>query len=110
MSRCDGDKLPADVPEESLRDISIDISQLLRDLPLSPEFQPRQKNSSWFLHLQQPDSSDYTALSLSKFLHGLESPRASYSAFRRHALFGKWRRYRFSSLLKCIEAVLEKKA
>jgi hypothetical protein len=58
------------------------------------------------LKLTDPEVSDYVSLSIAKFLHGLDTPRASSKAFRSHPLFGKWRELSFELVLKSVEDVV----
>ena len=77
------------------KELKIDALSLLRDLP--PLFQQNaSSNSEKGLppeHLKLGDSSrsDYTALAIAKFLHGMDTPRTPFLTFRQYPLFGKWK-------------------
>lgn len=89
------------------KEIEIDTLALLRDLPCMinevmscPKATIFGGKGSW----------EYTSMALCKFLHGLDSARASRLHFRTHPLFGKWRRTQFLELFKTIYNFLEPKA
>jgi hypothetical protein len=80
-----------------------DTSALFRDLPLMA----KQEECLHTTTFGDPEASDYTALALTKFLHGVDAPRASIRAFRAHPLFGKWREVQFSSVLESVQRLLD---
>jgi hypothetical protein len=72
-----------------------DISTLMRDPTLErPESTSQLSVGS--------HCTDYTALSMAKILHGIDSPRASSSKFYGHPMFGKWRHVKLISLQRAI--------
>jgi hypothetical protein len=83
--------------------LEIDISSLMRDLP---SLLKQASNSENGTTLGDPAVADYTALVLTKFLHGVDSPRAPMRTFRTHPLFGKWREVRFLSILEYVHSLL----
>ena len=50
---------------------------------------------------------DYTALTIAKILHGIESPRTPVLDWYQNALWGKWRSYDFTSLLNGIQSMIQ---
>ena len=84
------------VPDE--RDTRLDFISAIGDaLTLSRE-QKAKCTSSIPLAIDDPVAQDYASLSITKFLHGIDTPRAPASAFRNHNLFGKFREVKFSEL------------
>lgn len=53
------------------------------------------------------EDCDYTALALTKFLHGIESPRTPHLVARNHPLYGKWRQSNFNLILGEIQKTIE---
>lgn len=95
-------ELPKGFQGQSCRELSFDVSSLVRDLSLS-------KNAiggTACVEFNDPSCSDYTALALTKFFHAIDSPRAPYLSFSRHPSFGKWRDTDFSSLLRAVTEVI----
>jgi hypothetical protein len=83
-----------------------DALSVFRDLPCLA----KQVTGSWeALAIGDPDVIDYTALSIAKFLHGIDSPRAPRLACRGHGLFGKWQGVRFPIVLEKIQSLLSSK-
>lgn len=99
------EELPRGVCPGMRNELRIDVSSLLRDMKSFPNFQ--QPASSIGLDILSPQSHDYSAMALTKFMHGLDTPRAPYAAFGRHPLYGKWRDVEFSSLMKEVEGLLD---
>ena len=65
------------------------------------------KSSQLVLGDSSTASSGYTALTVAKFLHGIETPRAPTKAFRGHPLFGKWRNVNFELVLEEIKDLMD---
>jgi hypothetical protein len=83
-----------------------DALSVFRDLPGLA----KQVSGSWeALAFGDPEVIDYSALSIAKFLHGIDSPRAPRLACRGHGLFGKWKETRFSIVLDKIRSMLSKR-
>lgn len=101
---CTEEKLPKRASDNMKNELRVDVSSLLRDMKSFPNFQ--LPPDSVGLDILSPASRDYTALALTKFMHGLDTPRAPYSAFGRHPLYGKWRDVEFCSLMKQVEGLL----
>ena len=55
-------------------------------------------------------NTDYTALAIAKFLHGIDSPRAPLRVFRTHPLFGKWCESQFPLILESLEKLFMSEA
>jgi Helicase conserved C-terminal domain len=87
------------------RELENDLHSILRDLPLLVVQVPGEWDRSPVLG----DSKfpDYTTVTVTKFLHGLDSPRAPLKAFRSHPLFGKWRQAQFASVLDGVAKLLK---
>mmetsp|Transcript_21258 Transcript_21258/g.45110 ORF Transcript_21258/g.45110 Transcript_21258/m.45110 type:complete len:380 (-) Transcript_21258:34-1173(-) len=82
--------LPASFSKIREKELKIDALSLLRDLP--PLFQQSKNNSvPEYLELGGPSLTDYTALAITKFLHGMDTPRTPIFTFRQYPLFGKWK-------------------
>jgi len=64
-------------------------------------------NNNNQLQLQLDSPGDYTILTVTKFLHGIETIIAPSDASKHHALFGKWRLYHFESIRSELEQRLE---
>lgn len=84
---------PVFVQEFSEKEILIDSLSLISQL--GKETQP---SSGQELRLGDPETLDYTALAVTKFLHGMATVRVPYSAGYQHRLFGKWQAIRFDKL------------
>ena len=84
-----------------------DVYSVFRDLPCLA----KQASGDWeaLLKIGDPDFIDYTSLSITKFLHGLDTPRAPALACRGHALFGKWKEVRFSVVHEKVQLLLSSK-
>jgi hypothetical protein len=80
-----------------------DTSTLLTDLPLLGKHSTAVDTP---LKIGDPKVADYTALSIAKFLHGIDTPRVPMRAFRGHPLFGKWRGVNFQSVLAAINDLM----
>lgn len=105
--------LPASFSTIREKELKIDGLSLLRDLP--PLFQQNSTSNNNSHqerlpeHLKLGDASkiDYTALAITKFLHGMDTPRTPYFTFRQYPLFGKWKTVDFrlvhESILKVVE-------
>jgi ATP-dependent DNA helicase Q4 len=57
--------------------------------------------------VQIGEHADYRNLSISKILHGIDAPRTPVSEWYSHILWGKYRSFSFTSILKAVEKVLE---
>jgi ATP-dependent DNA helicase Q4 len=99
------DELPRGVQASMRKELAVDASSLLRDMKSFPNFQPTFAPVN--LDLRHPETRDYTALTLAKFMHSIDTPRAPYAAFSRHPAYGKWRDVRFPSLLNAVEVSLD---
>jgi hypothetical protein len=91
----------SNISEKELRSNTFSVA---RDLPILAKQVP---DLSFATKFGDPNHSDYTALAVTKFLHGIDTPRAPYLAFRTHPLFGKWNGTEFSSVLKTVANFLE---
>jgi hypothetical protein len=98
------DELPRGVQASIKKEVAVDASSLLRDMRGFPNFLPSFDPVN--VDLRHPEARDYTALTLAKFMHSIDTPRAPYAAFSRNPAFGKWRDVRFTSLLKALEEIL----
>lgn len=96
--------LPASFSKFSENDLRSDTFSVARDLPILAKQVP---DTSFATKFGDPTQSDYTALAISKFLHGIESPRAPFLAFRTHPLFGKWNETEFSLIFEAVSTFLE---
>lgn len=85
--------LPKSFFEIREKELKIDAMSLLRDLPslFQNDSDASKNNSSEQLVLGDPLLTDYTALALTKFLHGHDTPRTPMFTFRQYPLFGKWK-------------------
>ncbi|VEU40498.1 unnamed protein product [Pseudo-nitzschia multistriata] len=84
------DLLPASFSKIREKELEIDALSLLRNLPQL--FQQQQSNiMPEYLELGQPSVTDYTALAITKFLYGMDTPRTPIFTFRQYPLFGKWK-------------------
>ena len=82
--------------------ISTDVNNLLQHPSLKKDF-PGFPHSMKF---GDPDYDDYTALVITKILHGIQTPRAPVLEWFRHPLWGKWREIHFHSLKEKVETLL----
>lgn len=57
--------------------------------------------------VQIREHMDYRNLCISKILHGIDAPRAPISTWYSHPLWGKYRSFSFTSILKAVEQVFE---
>lgn len=57
--------------------------------------------------VQIREHMDYRSLCISKILHGIDAPRAPISTWYSHTLWGKYRSFSFTSILKAVEQVFE---
>jgi ATP-dependent DNA helicase Q4 len=115
MSRYFGQGLPHDkggqtnLPDSfstvRRRELENDLHAILRDLPVLITQAPDESDHSPVLG----DSKfpDYTAVTATKFFHGLDSPRAPSKAFQSHPLFGKWRQAQFCVILGAVVELLK---
>jgi Helicase conserved C-terminal domain len=94
-----------DVQEESFRpppkavEVARDAQTALQHL-LQVQLSAPTKPAG--LRFGDPDSSDYTSLSITKFLHGLALPSISATLLRHHPVFGRWQDVRFDQLYDVI--------
>jgi hypothetical protein len=98
-------ELPRGANKSIRNELKVDVFSLLRDMKGFPNFQKSIKSGG--LDVINPESRDYTALAMTKFLHSLDTPRSPYKAFSPHPLYGKWRDVEFSSLMKEVERILD---
>jgi hypothetical protein len=103
-SLSDESLLPESFFKIPVKELRIDTASLLNDLPLLGKHAGVTDSAS--LKIGDP-TLDYTALTIAKILHGLDTPRAPRIAFRTHPLFGKWRGVQFGALLASIEKLLD---
>ena len=101
----DDEEIPRGARASMKNELRVDVSSLLRDIKSFPNFQ--QSSRVVGLDILCPENSDYTALAMTKFMHGIDTPRAPYAAFSSHPLYGKWRDVEFSSLLSEVTALLD---
>jgi len=99
------EELPRGARTSMRNELRVDVSSLLRDMKSFPNFQ--QSSSAVGVDILCVESRDYTALAMTKFMHGLDTPRAPYAAFGRHPLYGKWRDVEFTSLMKEVEGIFD---
>ena len=99
VDRKDG-SLDANMPSSFIKikraELETDASAVLRDFPLLVKQVPDCSFATAFGH---PGVADYSALAITKFLHGMDSPRAPIHTFRTHPLFGKWKEAPFRSVM-----------
>lgn len=68
----------------------------------------RKTSSSLFtVNFGERPYEDYTSVVITKFLHGIESPRLAISEWLSHPLWAKYREFSFESLLACVRTLLE---
>ncbi len=82
--------------------IASDVNNLLQHPSL-------KKAALGFPHKAQfggPSFEDYTALVVTKILHGIETPRAPVLEWFRYPLWGKWRVIHFNSLKEYVKTLL----
>ena len=96
------ENLPCFVNKISEKDILIDAMSVVSDLAQYPNSGVDEDA----LQLGNPETSDYTALAVTKFLHGMATVRAPIATCRYHRLFGKWQAIRFGTLHSTIQKVL----
>jgi hypothetical protein len=84
------------------KSLESDVFSTFRDLPLLAKPAPDNAFACQFALSQV----EYTALAVTKFLHGIDSPRAPLFDFRNHAMFGKWKETQFLLVLKFVEKLL----
>lgn len=97
--------LPDDFSVVRHRELENDLHSVIRDLPLLAK--PAPDDSEQSPVLGDSNFLDYTAVTVTKFLHGLDTARAPSKAFRGHPLFGKWRRAQFHMVLEAIKVLLK---
>jgi ATP-dependent DNA helicase Q4 len=97
--------LPKEFSTVRDEDIQIDTYALLRDLPSIHDDQSIEKYGCSLLS-GDSDSSDYTAVAITKFLHGIETPRIPFLVFRNHPFYGKWRHVDFGIVLESVQNIL----
>eukprot|EP00536_Pseudo-nitzschia_multiseries_P005577 jgi/Psemu1/190921/e_gw1.107.107.1 len=100
--------LPASFSTIREKELKIDALTLLRDLP--PLFQENKtKSVPEFLELGDQSVADYTTLAITKFLHGMDTPRTPSFTFRQYPLFGKWKTVDFRMIHDAIGRIIEGK-
>ena len=98
--------LPKSFSSVPMNDLQIDAFAVMRDLPLLAT-QPPEK---LFVTKLGFHNTDYTALAIAKFLHGIDSPRAPLRVFRTHPLFGKWCESQFPLILESLQKLFMSEA
>jgi hypothetical protein len=101
LARESPNELPNFVNDFSEKEILIDSIAVISDLS-----QARNSQCEDVLQLGEPTSLDYTALTVTKFFHGVATVRAPMAICRHHRLFGKWQAVRFEKLLETVQRVL----
>lgn len=96
--------LPPSFSNLSKRELAADILTISQELPLLAK---RVTNTTFATTFGASESLDYSALAVTKFLHGIDSPRLPSLIFRNHALFGRWERTEFSLVLEAVTQYLE---
>ena len=92
----------------SERDIPRDVvSAVANDLALSRDQKAKCSDDFTPLAIGDHETLDYAILSITKFLHGIDTPRAPATAYKKHYLFGKCREIRFSELRQHILGVMK---
>jgi ATP-dependent DNA helicase Q4 len=92
--------LPASFYEVREKELTSDVRILFQELPAIYSEQRQNKNSSTSVEIGH--SVDYTALAVSKFLHGIDSPRTPYLLCRNHPMFGKWKYVNFETIHEAV--------
>ena len=87
-----------------LVELAADVAALLRE----PSLNKPRSDGDIYVRLDPLGAADYTARSLAKLLHGIDSTRASRRWWLNHPLWGKWRSYSFHSILEAISLVFLK--
>lgn len=87
---------------QTLTSISFDVTNLLQLASLKKPY-PFFPTSVKF---GDSDYADYTALVITKILHGIVSPRTPVLEWFRHPLWGRWRSIHFHSLKNYVETLL----
>ncbi|KAL7501544.1 hypothetical protein ACHAWT_009813 [Skeletonema menzelii] len=67
----------------------------------------RQRHEQGDAVVQIRDHADYRNLCIAKILHGIDAPRAPIKEWYSHVLWGKYRSYSFTSILKAVEKAFE---
>jgi len=99
------DCAPDDLPEfsdVSIRELSLDIGSVLSHLL---EIQG-SSDTPRPLQLDDSEYTDYAALAITKFLHGIAPAGTSLSFLRRHALFGRMQSTQFTLLQEAVVRLL----
>jgi ATP-dependent DNA helicase Q4 len=63
----------------------------------------------FMIRIGDSSTSDYAALAVTKFLHGIGSCRAPYSVLRTNPMFGRLQGVRFSDLERSVEDLFERR-
>ncbi|CAJ1969352.1 unnamed protein product [Cylindrotheca closterium] len=95
--------LPSSFSNLKERDLSPDIMTVVQNLP---QLATKVEKASFATVFGASDNLDYTALAVTKFLHGIDSPRAPLMTFRNHPLFGRWEGAEFSLVLEAVTKYL----
>ena len=85
------------------KELQIDAASLMRDLPAMLKQEAIDDST---LVLGSRTALDYAALAITKFLHGMDTPRTPMLTFRTHPLFGKWRTVDFGLVFGSIQKTL----
>lgn len=67
----------------------------------------RQRQQEGEAAVQIREHLDYRNLCIAKILHGIDAPRAPIREWYSHILWGKYRSYSFTSILKAVEKSFE---
>jgi len=105
-----GGNLPNTFSRVRLPVLENDLHVILRDLPvLTTQTQQTtaEKSSIHAPILGDSRFLEYTAVTVTKFLHGLDSPRIPSRIFQNHVLFGKWRQTNFTTILDAVKGFLQ---
>lgn len=96
--------LPPSFYEIRKKELQADTFVLLQELPQMQAIHGKNTNPDPLMFGQ---TSEYSSLAITKFLHGIETPRTPSLLCRHHPLFGKWRHVNFQLVLEKIRQDLE---
>ena len=100
--------LPAFDSDFSVRELSADAQSIL--LHLHEMQRAAADGQARLLHLGDPIATDYTALTVTKFLHGIAPASLPINLLRQHHLFAKMQRVRFSTLHEAVTSLFHPNA
>lgn len=86
-----------------LASIQSDVTSLLQH-PSLRKIIPTLPHS---VHFGVNSHEEYTALAITKILHGIESPRTPILEWYRHPVWGRWRSIHFNSLNQYVQSFIE---